>query len=366
MLTSLPSVCCEDPPTGSCPVGSPERADEQLTDSKSGPVEVPGCQQKLTDLPGTSPVQVTGCANVQQTAISPPQILLGESGGLTLPPRQIGPEREEGLLADLSVSPSSKGDSNQSTPALIQFPEAKALLDEISGCPLGEPKELERTTTLLSGAPPSEDSKSGSFNTPPGPSVADKLSRPDSVTLELSPDPASPPINHSADPLFSHGLASPEQDPGISPLQSNCNPFRQNVGAQEASWKTGLSLTDQEKPAKQKRARQAPALKARKVITEAALIKNPALDGAALVGREVRVLDVQTRKWLLATVLNFDPTIGFRNTQVSSCLSKWKLRLCLMTEENLNCICGCLNDFSLRDCRHVKMTRARLHPSVLG
>jgi hypothetical protein len=338
--TSLPSFYCEDPPTGSCPVGSPERADVQQTDSKSDPVEGPGCQLKMTDLPGTSPVQVTGCADVQQT---PPENLLTEARGLSLPPPQIGPTREEGLLAGLSVSPSSKGDSNQTSlettgppPAPIQSPEAEAFLDEISGCPSGEPKEDNGTSTLLSGTPPagsgfssgaglsagkvpwahplawSEDSKSGSNNTP-GPSVADRLSRPDSVTLELSPDPASPPVNQNADSLFSGGLGSPEQDPGKTLVQSSLNPFRQNVGAQEASWKTGLSLTDQEKPAKQKRARQAPAPKARKIITEAALIKNPALDGAALVGREVRVLDMQTRKWGLATVLNFDPTIGFRN-----------------------------------------------------
>lgn len=341
--TSLPSVCCEDPPTESCPVGSPERADVQQTDSKSDPVEGPGCQLEMTDLPGTSPVQVTGCIDVQQTPIPPPENLLGKAQRLSPTPPQVGPERKEGLLAGLSASPSSKGDSNQSSPgttspppAATQTPEAKALLDEISGCPSGEPKEVNGTSTLLSGTPPagsgffsgtglsaglgpwthplawSEDSMSGSFHTP-GLSVADRLSRPDSLTLELSPDPASPPVNQNTDPRFSGGLGSPEQDPGKTLVQSKLNPFRQNVGAHEASWKTGLSLTDQEKPAKQKRARQAPAPKARKIITEAALIKNPALDGAALVGREVRVLDVQSRKWGLATVLNFDPTIGFRN-----------------------------------------------------
>lgn len=129
------------------------------------------------------------------------------------------------------------------------------------------------------------------------------LTRPDQAGYNgLFPDPRPDPAQEDTTRVG-----------GITQLL--LKPFEQNDAFQEAAWRTALETTSRIKLPKHGKLRRAPA--PRRAVTEAALLRNPALNGAAFVGRHVKLLDLRTRLWMLATVVSFNDTIGFRNTLVS-------------------------------------------------
>lgn len=318
------SVCFERSASGSCPVESPggqeresgasplqspedfriERGSGEC-DSVQGPDRSGGRHsplasallQRLTSRVG--PVESPGASSALPKAPSPtgdPSRSSSEATGASKIPVASKPGKpfpdEPGTLPATEVNE----DGEKATGAL----ETPSACGPVS-TPVRSPNAALHTLALIG----LETQATGGVNTNHSTLVTDL------PCSDLGPDGLSPDFipNPRADNL--------ELTRVPTQFELFTNPFEHNDATQEAAWRAGLGLTRPEKPARQRKVRQASAPKSKKVVTEAALIKNPALDGAALVGREVRVLDVKTRLWMWATVESFDATMGFRNTQVS-------------------------------------------------
>ncbi|GAQ80957.1 S-adenosyl-L-methionine-dependent methyltransferase superfamily protein [Klebsormidium nitens] len=323
--SSPASVCFERSAAGSCPVEGPGLFSGEESKCRGSPVECSEDSGSEREASGSASVGRPDPNGGRHSPLASAllqrltsQVGLGESSGPSPPSSKApsltrnfapaAPERTGASPAAAQTTPATAFPDEPGVALVIEVNERGGTAIEVSEVPpVGGPfsaavrsPDPVVQTLLFPGLEPEELGKIGTGDT----TLATDLMCPDFAPSGLSPGS-----------MLSPSAATLEITRVLDRVELFPNPFERNDATQEAAWRAGLGLTLPEKPARQRKVRQPSAPKPKKIVTEAALIKNPALDGAALVGREVRVLDVKTRLWMWATVESFDATMGFRNTQ---------------------------------------------------